>query len=96
MEADKEDARRSSRVRTLKQGRLVLEGKGGFGIDCRIVNLSPHGARLKLETPLTRSEAIELIFLPENVRTKVRIVWQDGNQMGVEFCEPLAWLKNLT
>lgn len=96
MEEGKDDARRSSRVRTLKQGRLVLQGKGGFGIDCRIVNLSPHGARLKLETPLTRSEAVDLVFLPENIRTPVRVVWQQDNLMGVEFSEPLTWLKNLT
>ncbi|WP_249692922.1 PilZ domain-containing protein [Stappia sp. WLB 29] len=96
MAEGEDEARRSSRVRTLKQGRLVLAGKGGFGIDCRIVNLSAHGARLKLETPLTRSEAVDLVFLPENIRTPVKVIWQEDNLMGVEFSEPLTWLKNLT
>jgi hypothetical protein len=90
-----EDARRKKRQRTLKQGRVVLAGKGGFGIDCRILNMSSQGARLKLDTPLVTDGAIELVFLPESIRVTVTVIWRKDNEIGVEFSEPITWMKNL-
>lgn len=90
-----DDSRKKTRVRTLKQGRVVLAGKGGFGIDCRILNMSSKGARLKLETPLVTDGAVELVFLPENIRAELTIIWRKDNEIGVEFAEPITWMKNL-
>lgn len=90
-----DDPRQHRRVRTLKQARLVLAGKGGFGIDCRVVNMSTTGARLRLETPLTSSEVLDLVFLPENIRVTVTVIWRKDNDIGVEFSEPITWMKNL-
>ncbi|WP_417767331.1 PilZ domain-containing protein [Stappia sp.] len=89
------DSRIRKRQRTLKQGRIVLAGKGGFGIDCRIVNMSSKGARLKLETPLITDGDVELVFLPENIRTHITVVWRKDEEIGVEFEEAIAWMKNL-
>ncbi|WP_306028769.1 PilZ domain-containing protein [Stappia sp. MMSF_3263] len=90
-----DDSRKKARVRTLKQGRVVLAGKGGFGIDCRILNMSSKGARLKLETPLVTDGTVELVFLPENIRAELTIIWRKDNEIGVEFAEPITWMKNL-
>lgn len=90
-----DDARKKTRVRTLKQGRVVLAGKGGFGIDCRILNMSSLGARLKLETPLITDGEVELVFLPENIRAKLTVIWRKDNEIGVEFDEPITWMKNI-
>jgi hypothetical protein len=77
--------RRDRRSRTLKSGRILLDG-GGV-IDCVIRDTSQQGARIRIGTAAPLPQAFQL-FLPASrmvVRAKLR--WQRGLDAGVTFLE---------
>lgn len=92
--ANAED-RRLARRKPLKRARLVRDGSGGIGIECRIVDINSRGARLRFDAPVPPGAEVKLLFIPEHVTASAWVVWQNGYEIGVEFTPPLPWLRNL-
>ena len=54
---------------------------------CEILNISEGGARLRLEKSFTAAEEVTIRSIHFGER-KGRVVWQDGNRLGIEFQDP--------
>lgn len=93
MGPDDHHARKLKRMRSLKGARFILDGRTGGGVDCRIVDLNSHGARIRFSAPVPVGERVELLIKPENKTVTGRGAWQKGLDAGIEFDEPLAWLE---
>lgn len=78
------ERRREQRFRTLKQGRIILDGLQST-IDCTVRNLSAGGAGLRLMGPTVVPEFFRLRISDGGVVRKVRKCWQKNNDLGVEF-----------
>ncbi len=65
-------------------------GRGGLDRAlCRVVDLSPHGARLQTYSALRNGTMIWLT-LPKVGYCAARVVWADDFAAGVEFRDPLS------
>jgi diguanylate cyclase (GGDEF)-like protein len=80
------DRRREPRQRVLKRG-LIATPDLRSAIDCTIRDLSPSGARLRVDDYFSAPEEFELLLLPTRTRRRVRTRWQIGKDIGVEFME---------
>lgn len=78
------ERRREKRFRTLKQGRIQLDGLQST-IDCTVRNLSSGGAGLRLMGPTAIPEFFRLKISDSGVVRKVRKCWHKNNDLGVEF-----------
>lgn len=78
------ERRREKRLRTLKQGRIYLDGLQST-LDCTVRNLSPGGAGLRLMGPTAVPEFFRLKISDSGVVRKVRKCWHKNNDLGVEF-----------
>jgi hypothetical protein len=76
-----DDNRRAPRRRVFKDG--VIHAKG-LGTACTVRNLSDNGALLNAETGET-PEHLTLVIVSENLVRKCRVIWRNGNKMGVTF-----------
>ncbi|MGI9479072.1 MAG: PilZ domain-containing protein [Hyphomicrobiaceae bacterium] len=69
-----------------------LVGEVSFGdresrMDCRIVDMSATGARLKLETSDERmQERIALFFDQRLTIVECFVIWSRDDEVGVQFC----------
>lgn len=79
-------------MKALKGARYIVDDFAGCGIDCTIVDLHSAGARVRFGVPVAVKDRPELILFPENIRVAGKKTWQRGNDFGIEFDEPLAWL----
>jgi hypothetical protein len=50
---------------------------------CRVIDLSPTGARLSIEGEIPQSFA--LLLSQNSAGRKARIKWRRGNQVGIQF-----------
>ena len=73
--------RRAPRRRAFKDG--VIQAKG-LGTACTVRNLSDNGALLNAEAAET-PEHLTLVIVSEKLVRKCRVIWRDGNKMGVAF-----------
>jgi hypothetical protein len=56
----------------------------GFAVrPCRVIDLSPAGARLSIEGEISKSFALLLSL--NSAGRKARIKWRRGNQVGIQF-----------
>lgn len=78
------ERRREPRLRTLKQGRIYLNGLQST-IDCTVRNLSAGGAGLRLMGPTAIPEFFRLRISENGMIRKVRKCWHLNNDLGVEF-----------
>lgn len=78
------DRRSSPRHRTLKSGRIVLDG-GSRILECRVRNLSEDGALLKLPSTADIPERFELSVLNEDIRETAVVRWRTATELGVQF-----------
>jgi hypothetical protein len=76
-----DDNRRATRRRVFKDG--VIQAKG-LGTACTVRNLSDDGALLNAETAET-PEHLTLVIVSEKLVRKCKVIWRDGNKMGVAF-----------
>ncbi|WP_062017632.1 hypothetical protein [Aureimonas sp. AU4] len=77
----RQEPRRSTRLRP---GKLLTEG-GQFLCDCAVVERSETGARIRAFAPV-ETMLPENLFLYEEVearRTRVRIAWAKGAELGL-------------
>ena len=61
----------------------VDSGEGREPMKCTILDISEGGARLTLTENLTLPD--EMAALIGNVTRPIRLVWRNGNQIGIEF-----------
>src|SRR5579871_689289 len=75
---------------TALEGRTLLAGKivsdfGQSSIDCVVRRLSDRGATLKAESHLGIPQRFHLLIANEGSLRPAKLVWQSGNEVGVEF-----------
>jgi hypothetical protein len=83
-----DNRRRSNRQRTLK-GARVIYGNFSLSCDCLIRNMSETGARLKIDRSIGIPSEFYLLVPTELRLCKARMTWQKGDEIGVEFLEPM-------
>lgn len=82
--AEGRDRRRQPRWRTLKPGKIVLNGYHST-IDCTVRNMSEGGARLRIEGPIAIPEFFHLKVTEAGALRRVRKCWHINNDLGVQF-----------
>jgi hypothetical protein len=88
MDSERDNARRTLRRRTLKNGKIVLPGSWGI-YDCIIKDVSDSGARLRLSgDSVILPTQFELIFVTEGLTYPVHLRWRRDREAGVEFSGP--------
>lgn len=77
------DRRSEDRQHVLYAARIKFIGEETF-IDCAIVDISLHGARLR---PVDATHCPDLFELdcPDRFVKRCTVVWRDGNWIGVKF-----------
>ncbi len=71
------------RHRVLKRGTLAFNGGGG--LDCTVRNLSQHGARLDISSPIGVPEVFTLVIENDHFMRRCRAVWSSEQRIGVAF-----------
>ncbi|MBY3151335.1 PilZ domain-containing protein [Rhizobium laguerreae] len=89
MSAEQRSLRRN---RALKVAQIV-HAPNGMYYDCRIVDLTSVGARVKFDKVAILGDEVELLIKPEGVKVLGRIAWKSDGEFGVEFHKELNWLK---
>lgn len=80
------DRRRIERVATNIDAVWLAENDT---VDCRLLDVSPTGARLKFEQPDTVPDMFEIYVADFALRYIVETKWRDGKNISVQFLK--AW-----
>jgi PilZ domain len=84
MFAKKRRSERRRATRSTLGSRAWIRLDGSFAVrPCRVIDLSPTGARLSIEGDITKS--FVLLLSLNSAGRKARIKWQRGNQVGIQF-----------
>lgn len=75
--------RKGQRSRTLKTGRILLEG-GGV-IDCQIRDVSETGVRIRIATATPLPQRFRLQFVADGRTAPAELKWQRGAEAGLEL-----------
>lgn len=78
------ERRSSPRVRTLKGGKILLNGRSSV-IDCTVRNLSRTGALLRVESTVGVPDEFILRVEPEGIERACRVVRRQPAMLGVAF-----------
>ena len=78
------ERRRERRQRVLKRGQIVVHELHST-IDCMIRDVSSAGARLRVNGYFAAPSRFDLRFIETGQMRPVRLRWQRGNELGVEF-----------
>jgi diguanylate cyclase (GGDEF)-like protein len=82
--AQPSERRRERRQRVLKRGQIVVHELHST-IDCMIRDVSSAGARLRVNGYFAAPSRFDLRFIETGQIRPVRLRWQRGNELGVEF-----------
>lgn len=66
-----------------------MTNHAAWGAVCRVIDLSPLGARIETHAPIEPGRAV-LITLPGAPPIEAAIAWAEGEQAGCYFAEPLS------
>lgn len=77
------DNRQTARMRRLKEGRVVFNGKRSV-MSCIVRDASKFGARVTIGEPYLVPHEFEFVVTGEEPRA-ARKVWIRNNEMGLEF-----------
>jgi PilZ domain len=83
------DCRRRARESIRKQGRLVTSWQQ-HGILVEVRDMSPYGARIRLDKPASLPPLFQLWLDEERVVYPSRICWRSKDQIGIEFIDPVG------
>ena len=90
MQASLDSAHSATNRRRYDRGVVVWSGRlraGDQDVDCVILNVSPGGARIRVESPVDR--AIPIALETERIGGYLgEIVWQDEHELGISFFAP--------
>jgi hypothetical protein len=78
-----EEHRKETRRRTLKAGKIMIDGKSI--IDCMVRNLTYKGASLEVGSPVGIPDTFELSIPVDNLKRKCRVTWRQERKIGVQF-----------
>ena len=82
------DQRKSRRHFVAHGARVVWDG-GSSPQDCRMLDISAHGARLELETAATLPDKFMLLLSHDGgLRRQCSVIWRSENAVGIEFNSP--------
>jgi hypothetical protein len=77
-----------SRQKSFLQGRIYFNNRRSSA-DCLVRDYSEQGARLKFPESTTVPDAIELFIPNREEMNRARVIWRNGNEMGVSFGEDI-------
>jgi hypothetical protein len=84
MFARKRSIERRKSARSTHGARAWIRLDGSFATrPCRVIDLSPVGARLSIEGEIPN--AFALLLSQNSAGRKARIKWRRGNQVGIQF-----------
>jgi diguanylate cyclase (GGDEF)-like protein len=78
------ERRSQPRQRVLKRGLIVLPAFNGT-VDCMVRNTSQNGAGLRIDAPFAVPLEFDLVIAVEGFKRRVRVCWQIGTNLGVEY-----------
>ena len=79
--------RASQRQRVLLGGRIVYGPAADTSVDCRIMDVSEKGARVRLAGSVLLVDPIYLVNLTHGRAFKARQAWRRADLLGLEFIE---------
>jgi diguanylate cyclase (GGDEF)-like protein len=83
------DRRRHIRHRVLKRGLIhTIDNKATF--NCTVRNISSHGAGLRIDAAFPVPATFDLEIAGSGERQRVRVRWQTGVNLGVEFVDVIT------
>ena len=77
-------ASREERRRTFKSGRISY-AKGSITVDCLVRDVSPHGAKIRLQSDLPVPDRFSLYVHSDGLKVSCAVRWRSGDTVGVEF-----------
>jgi hypothetical protein len=80
----RDDHRRASRHRVLKEGKIVMLNNWSV-VDCCVRDLSETGARIRCKDQSAVPTDFKLLLLAENRIRDARVVWRKDDQLGLQF-----------
>jgi hypothetical protein len=78
------ERRKEQRQLTLKTGKIIsfdIQSE----IDCAILDISDGGARILLPVGIDLPDTFDLAVDPDGQAKYCRVVWKQGNRIGVSF-----------
>jgi len=82
------DQRKSRRYSVGHGARIVWDG-GSSPQNCRMLDVSAHGARLELETAAMLPDKFMLLLSHDGgLRRECSVIWRSENAVGIEFSQP--------
>jgi hypothetical protein len=78
------ETRIAPRRRTLKSGKVAYNDRH-VTIDCTLRDMSPTGARLRVEGSVTAPDTFELLIPLDGLEANCQVVWRSGCDLGVKF-----------
>lgn len=81
--------RTSPRVRSFLRGEII-HSNGSSKTECIVRDLSEGGARVEAPATVTVPEFFELHIPLRNAIYRAQIVWQHGQDLGLQFAKPEA------
>ncbi len=81
---DPPEHRGTGRRRVLLSGKIVY-GEAELCVDCAIRDLSPSGARVRLNAPMLLPGRLFLIDLKSGLAFESRIAWRRTPDLGLQF-----------
>lgn len=78
------DVRATRRSRILKSGKIVSMDYGSV-VSCSVRSISPKGARILYTGRAPVPDAFQLLIQRDQSIRDVRVVWREGDGIGVEF-----------
>jgi len=83
------DRRRHTRHRVLKRGLIhVVDAEATY--NCTVRNISSHGAGLRIDAAFPAPETFDLEITGSGEIQRVRLRWQTGVNLGVEFVDVIS------
>ncbi len=83
------DRRREIRHRVFKRGLIHMIDSDATS-NCMVRNISTHGAGLRIDAPFPVPETFDLEIAGSGERQRVRLRWQTGIDLGVEFVNVMS------
>jgi diguanylate cyclase (GGDEF)-like protein len=83
---EQEERRTQRRHRVLKPGKIIINGLNSV-VDCTMRDVTRHGARLRVDGHFFAPEQFDLLIVGSGAAKRVRLRWQNGKELGVQFLE---------
>jgi diguanylate cyclase (GGDEF)-like protein len=83
---EQEERRTQRRQRVLKPGKIIINGMNSV-VDCTMRDVTREGARLRVHGHFFAPEQFDLLIVGSGAAKRVRLRWQNGKELGVQFLE---------